>query len=66
MKSCLLQRKSLDTLKIESVIDPFATQTQARTPIFEQIEAFYNRQRLHSALGYLGSEQFEQQFYAIH
>jgi hypothetical protein len=36
---------------------------QARTAIFEYLEVFYRRQRLHSALNYLGPEQFEQQFF---
>ena len=30
----------------------FPTHEQARTAIAEYIEVFYNRQRLHSALGY--------------
>ena len=30
----------------------FATRAQARAAITEWIEVFYNRQRLHSALGY--------------
>ncbi len=51
------------TLKSECASRPFATRAQARTAIFEYIEVFYNRQRLHSALGYLSPEQFEQQFY---
>jgi transposase InsO family protein len=54
------------TLKSECVTDLFDTRVQARTAIFEYIEVFYNRQRLHSALGYLSPEQFEQQFYTIH
>jgi transposase InsO family protein len=33
-----------------------ATQRQARTTIFEYIEGWYNRHRLHSALGYLKFE----------
>jgi putative transposase len=53
------------TLKTECASQPFATRAQARTAIFEYIEVFYNRQRLHSALGYLSPEQFEQQFYTI-
>jgi transposase InsO family protein len=53
------------TLKTECASQPFATRTQARTAIFEYIEVFYNRQRLHSALGYLSPEQFERQFYTI-
>jgi putative transposase len=47
------------TLKTECANQPFMTRTQARTAIFEYIEVFYNRQRLHSALGYLSPEQFE-------
>ena len=31
---------------------PFETQAQARTAIFDYIESFYNRTRLHSSLGY--------------
>jgi len=53
------------TLKTECASQPFASRAQARTAIFEYIEVFYNRQRLHSALGYLSPEQFEQQFYTI-
>lgn len=37
----------------------FADHAQARRAIFEYIEVFYNRQRLHSTLGYLSPEQFE-------
>ena len=51
------------TLKSECVVQPFASRAQARTTIFEYIEAFYNRQRLHSALAYLSPEQFEQLYY---
>jgi transposase InsO family protein len=39
----------------------FATRGQARAAIFEWIEIFYNRQRLHSALGYQSPVDFEQQ-----
>jgi transposase InsO family protein len=53
------------TLKTECASQPFATRAQARTAIFEYIEVFYNRQRLHSALGYVSPEQFEQQFDTI-
>ena len=34
---------------------------QARASIFECIEAFYNRQRLHSTLGYISPLDFESQ-----
>jgi len=47
------------TLKTECADHQFATRTQARTAIFEYIEAWYNRQRLHSALDYLSPVEFE-------
>lgn len=47
------------TLKTECATQPFATRTQARSAIFEYIEAWYNRQRLHSSLGYLSPAEFE-------
>jgi putative transposase len=37
----------------------YATRQKARASIFEYVEAFYNRARLHSSLGYLSPEQFE-------
>ena len=37
----------------------FATRTEARAAIFEWIEVFYNRERFHSALGYLSPVDFE-------
>ena len=48
------------TLKTELVNhEHYATHAQARQSIFEYIEVFYNRQRLHSSLGYLSPEAFE-------
>ena len=49
------------TLKAECVTRQFATQAVARTTIFEYIEVWYNRQRLHSTLGYLSPYDFERQ-----
>ena len=49
------------TLKAECATHQFATHAQARTTIFEYIEVWYNRQRLHSTLGYLSPVEFEQQ-----
>lgn len=37
----------------------FCTRAEARRDIFEYIEVFYNRQRLHSALGYRSPADFE-------
>lgn len=37
----------------------FATQAEARTAIFDYIETFYNRTRLHSSLAYTSPLQFE-------
>lgn len=53
------------TLKTECATQPFATRAQARSTLFEYIEVFYNRQRLHSALGYQSPEQFEQHYSTI-
>jgi putative transposase len=47
-------------LKTELVyLERFATREQARAAVFEYIEAFYNRVRLHSSLGYVSPERFE-------
>ena len=48
------------TLKTELVYrQKYATREQARRSIFEYIEVFYNRVRLHSSLGYVSPEAFE-------
>ena len=48
------------TLKGECANRRFSTKPEARSAIFEYIEVWYNRQRLHSSLGYLSPVQFEQ------
>ncbi len=53
----------IGTLKTECVTDTFETRAEARLVIFEYIEVWYNRQRLHSSLGYLSPAAFERQFY---
>jgi transposase InsO family protein len=48
------------TLKLEWVYrQSWATHQQARQSLFDYIEVFYNRQRLHSALGYHSPAGFE-------
>lgn len=48
------------TLRAELTdLERFATRTAARTAVFEFIEVFYNRQRLHSSLGYRSPVDFE-------
>jgi len=48
------------TLKTECVYrHTFRTRAEAKNVIFAYLEAFYNRQRLHSTLGYLSPEKFE-------
>jgi transposase InsO family protein len=48
------------TLKTELIHhEKFETKKEAETKIFDYIEIFYNRQRLHSTLNYLTPEEFE-------
>jgi putative transposase len=50
------------SLKYETVYHRrFATRAEARTAIFDYIETFYNRTRLHSSLGYVSPATFESQ-----
>ncbi|MBK9126007.1 MAG: transposase [Chloroflexi bacterium] len=55
-----MQESFWGTLKTECADRPFATRAAARKAIFEYIEVWYNRQRRHSALGYLSPADFEQ------
>ena len=51
------------TLKTECVYQTtFLTRQMAHSELFDYIEAFYNRERLHSTLGYVSPLEFEQQF----
>ncbi len=48
------------TLKVELIYrKKFKTREEAKAAIFEFIELWYNRQRLHSSLDYMTSEQYE-------
>lgn len=53
------------TLKMELVHrQPLPTRAAARQMVFEYIEVFYNRQRLHSALGYRSPAEYEREILA--
>lgn len=53
------------TLKNELVHHrKYQTRAEARRDIFEYIEVFYNRERLHSSLGYLSPMNYEKQIAA--
>ena len=48
------------SMKYETVYHrKYATRAEARSAIFDYIESFYNRTRLHSSLGYQSPVQFE-------
>lgn len=51
------------TLKLELIPDKaFVSREAARLAVFDYIEAFYNRTRMHSALGYQSPAQYDEQF----
>lgn len=48
------------SLKVEAIHgERFATRASARSQVFDYIEVYYNRQRLHSKLGYKSPAEFE-------
>lgn len=49
------------SVKNELAVRPYASRHAARTALFEYIEGFYNRQRLHQTLGYRTPQQVEEQ-----
>lgn len=51
---------SLETELIDR--SSWLTHAEARAAVFDWIERFYNRQRLHSALGYLSPDEFERRY----
>jgi transposase InsO family protein len=54
----------IGTLKTELVYQrQYQTRDEARVDLFSYIEAFYNRRRRHSSLGYLNPEAYEQLYY---
>ncbi len=48
------------SLKVEAIHgEMFTNRAAMREAVFDYVEVYYNRQRLHSALGYMSPEQFE-------
>ena len=48
------------SLKVEAIHgERFDTRAQAKAQVFDYIEVYYNRNRLHSTLGYLSPDEFE-------
>jgi len=48
------------TLRAELTdLHDFATHDEARVSLFDFIEVFYNRQRIHSSIGYLSPIEYE-------
>ena len=52
------------SLKGDLQDEPMPTHQQAHDTLFEYIEVFYNRQRLHSSLGYLSPAAYEAKHHA--
>jgi len=60
-----VQESFYHTLKTELVFhERFMTRAEAKAKIFEYIEVFYNRDRLHSTLGYKSPAMFESEHQA--
>lgn len=54
-------------LKCELTLgEVFATRGQARAALFEYLEVFYNRVRLHSSLGYVSPVEYERTYNQTH
>ena len=53
-------------LKTELAPAVFATRDQARAELFEYLEVFYNRVRLHSSLGFVSPTEFERAYHLSH
>jgi putative transposase len=58
-----LMESCIGTLKTECADHCFPSRQEARSELFAYLEGWYNRRRLHSALGYVSPEQFEQRFH---
>ena len=48
------------SFKVEAIHgERFLTRSEAKEQVFDYIEVYYNRKRLHSKLGYVSPEAFE-------
>jgi transposase InsO family protein len=55
------------TVKNELAVEPpYASRREAQTALFEYIEVFYNRQRIHQTLGYRTPQQVDEQTVSRH
>lgn len=57
-----LMESAIGTIKTECADHRFPSRQAARSELFAYLEGWYNRRRLHSALGYLSPDQFELRF----
>lgn len=58
-----MAESSFSTLKLELVPDwAFPSREEARLAVFDYIETFYNRTRMHQALDYQSPAQYEERF----
>jgi transposase InsO family protein len=49
------------SFKVEAIHgEKFKTREEAKNHVFDYVEVYYNRQRLHSRLGYMSPEVFEE------
>lgn len=58
-----LMESCIGTLNTKCTDHVFPSRQVARSEVFRYLESWYNRRRLHSALGYRNPEQSEQQFH---
>ena len=58
-----LMEAFFSTLKAECATGVYNSRAEAQRSIFEYVEVWYNRQRLHSSLGYASPDSFESAHY---